>query len=68
MIWRDHALRLGYNKEFRLLAHLARRANQYVTHVDLLEEIVSYCQSSIDCVKDEIRREESEESTDGSDE
>ena len=39
VIWRDHALRLGYNKEFRLLAHLARRANQYVTHVDLLEEI-----------------------------
>lgn len=39
VIWRDHVLRLGYTKEFRLLAHLARRANRYVTHVDLLEDI-----------------------------
>ena len=39
VIWRDHPLYLGYTKEFRLLAHLARRANQYVMHVDLLEDV-----------------------------
>lgn len=39
LIWRDHPLYLGYTKEFRLLQHLARRANRYVSHVDLLEDV-----------------------------
>lgn len=39
VIWRDQTLYLGYTIEFRLLAYLTRRVNQYVTHVDLLQEI-----------------------------
>jgi len=39
VLWRNKMLDLGNTIEFRLLAHLARRVNQYVPHVDLLEEI-----------------------------
>lgn len=39
VIWRTKTLCLGNTKEFSLLAHLARRVNQYVPHVDLLDEI-----------------------------
>ena len=39
VLWREHTLYLGYTIEFRLLAYLTRRVNQYVTHVDLLDEI-----------------------------
>lgn len=63
VIWRDRGLRLGYNKEFRLLAHLARHANQYVTHVDLLEEIweddfadVALLRAGIQRLKTKLRR------------
>ncbi len=37
--WRGKTLHLGHIKGFWLLARLARRANQYVTHADLLPEI-----------------------------
>lgn len=63
VIWRDRALYLGYTKEFRLLAHLARRINQYVTHVDLLEEIwdddfasTSLLHAGIQRLKTKLRR------------
>lgn len=63
VIWRDQALCLGYTKEFRLLAHLARRANQYVTHVDLLEDIwdddfadTSLLRAGIQRLKTKLRR------------
>ena len=39
VIWRDKTLHLGHTQGFRLLERLARRANQYVTHLDLLREI-----------------------------
>ena len=39
VIWRGKTLHLGHSKGFWLLARLARRANQYVTHLDLLREI-----------------------------
>lgn len=39
VIWRNKAICLGNTKEFRLLTYLARRANQYVTHLDLLEAV-----------------------------
>lgn len=63
VIWRDHSLHLGYTKEFRLLAHLARRANQYVTHVDLLKDIwdddfadVSLLRAGIQRLKTKLRQ------------
>ncbi len=37
--WRGRTLHLGYTQGFRLLTRLARRATQYVTHLDLLREI-----------------------------
>ncbi len=39
VIWRGKTLHLGHSKGFWLLARLARRTNQYVTHLDLLREI-----------------------------
>ncbi|MCX5684110.1 MAG: winged helix-turn-helix domain-containing protein [Planctomycetota bacterium] len=39
VIWRGRTLHLGHTQGFWLLARLARRPNQYITHVDLLEEV-----------------------------
>ncbi len=39
VLWRGQALHLGHSKGFWVLARLARRVNQYVTHSDLLQEI-----------------------------
>ncbi|MBM4018456.1 MAG: winged helix-turn-helix transcriptional regulator [Planctomycetes bacterium] len=39
VIWRGRTLHLGHTQGFWLLARLARRPNQYITHVDLLGEI-----------------------------
>lgn len=65
VIWRDHVLRMGYTKQFRLLAHLVRRVNRYVTHVDLLEDLwdddfadVSLLRAGIPRLKTKLRREE----------
>lgn len=37
--WNGRTLHLGHTQGFWLLTRLARRANQYVTHLDLLREI-----------------------------
>lgn len=39
VIWNGKSHPLGHTQAFWLLARLARSANQYVTHVDLIEEI-----------------------------
>ena len=39
VIWRGKALHLGNTLAFRLLERLARRPNQYVTHLDLLRDV-----------------------------
>ena len=39
VIWRGRTLHLGHTQGFWLLARLARCPNQYITHLDLLEEI-----------------------------
>ncbi len=39
VIWRDKTLHLGHTLAFRFLARLARRPNQYVTHLELLREV-----------------------------
>ena len=39
VIWRGRTLHLGHTQGFWLLARLARRPNQYITHLDLLQEI-----------------------------
>ena len=39
VIWRGRTLHLGHTQGFWLLARLARCPNQYVTHLDLLQEI-----------------------------
>jgi hypothetical protein len=37
--WQGRSVRLGHTQAFWLLARLSRRANQYVTHLDLMREI-----------------------------
>lgn len=37
--WRGRTLHLGHTQGFWLLSRLARRINQYVTHVDLLKDV-----------------------------
>ncbi|MCC6661548.1 MAG: winged helix-turn-helix transcriptional regulator [Phycisphaerales bacterium] len=39
VVWNGRALHLGHTQGFWLLARLARSANQYVTHLDLIQEI-----------------------------
>ncbi len=39
MLWNGKALHLGHTHGFWLLARLSRSANQYVTHLDLIQEI-----------------------------
>lgn len=39
VVWNGRLLHLGHTQGFWLLARLARSANQYVTHLDLLQEI-----------------------------
>jgi len=39
VIWNGKSLHLGYTRSFRLLGRLARRPNQYVTHLDLLQDV-----------------------------
>ena len=39
VIWKGRTLRLGHTVSFRLLARLARRPNQFVTHLDLLRDV-----------------------------
>lgn len=39
VIWRGTSLHLGHTLAFRLLDRLARRPNQYVTHLDLLQDV-----------------------------
>ena len=39
VIWKGKILHLGQTLSFRLLARLARRPNQYVTHIDLLRDV-----------------------------
>lgn len=60
VIWRNKAICLGNTKEFRLLTYLARRANQYVTHLDLLEEVwdsQDKATATIRCVVRHLRRQ-----------
>ena len=39
VIWKGKILHLGQTLSFRLLARLARRPNQYVTHIELLRDV-----------------------------
>jgi hypothetical protein len=39
VIWKGRSVHLGHTQGFWLLTRLARRTNQYVTHLDLLREI-----------------------------
>jgi len=39
VVWDGKRVHLGHTVAFRLLARLARRPNQYVTHLDLLEDV-----------------------------
>jgi hypothetical protein len=39
VIWKGKTLHLGHTLAFRFLARLARRPNQYVTHLDLLRDV-----------------------------
>ncbi len=39
VVWNGNVLHLGHTQGFWLLARLTRSANQYVTHLDLIQEI-----------------------------
>jgi DNA-binding response OmpR family regulator len=39
VLWNGRSLHLGHTIYFRLLERLARRPNQYITHLDLLREV-----------------------------
>lgn len=39
VVWHGNMIHLGHTQSFWLLARLARSANQYVTHLDLIEDI-----------------------------
>lgn len=39
VIWNGKSLHLGHTRAFRLMERLARRPNQYVTHVELLRDV-----------------------------
>ncbi len=39
VIWNEKKLHLGHTLAYRLLARLARRPNQYVTHLDLIRDV-----------------------------
>jgi DNA-binding response OmpR family regulator len=39
VLWNGKAIHLGHTHGFWLLARLSRSANQYVTHLDLIQEI-----------------------------
>jgi DNA-binding response OmpR family regulator len=39
VFWKGRSLHLGNTLPFRFLARLARRPNQYVTHLDLLRDV-----------------------------
>lgn len=39
VLWNGKSVHLGHTQGFWLLARLARSANQYVTHLDLIEDI-----------------------------
>ena len=39
VIWNDKKLHLGHTLAYRLLTRLARRPNQYVTHLDLIRDV-----------------------------
>jgi hypothetical protein len=39
VLWKSRSLHIGYTVNLRLLDSLARRPNQYITHLDLLREV-----------------------------
>jgi DNA-binding response OmpR family regulator len=39
VIWKGKSLHLGHTRAFWLLDRLSRRPNQYVTHLDLLQDV-----------------------------
>ena len=39
VIWNDKKLHLGHTLSYRLLARLAQRPNQYVTHLNLIRDV-----------------------------
>jgi hypothetical protein len=39
VVWHGKMIHLGHTQSFWILARLARGANQYVTHLDLIEDI-----------------------------
>ncbi len=39
VLWKGRSLHLGHTIYFRLLDRLARRPNQYITHLDLLRDV-----------------------------
>ena len=61
--WKGRTLHLGHTQGFWLLTRLARRANQYITHLDLLREIwddefadTGVLRAGIQRLRDKLRR------------
>lgn len=55
VIWRGITLHLGHTLAFRLLRRLARRPNQYVTHLDLLQDVWDGEEREITTIRSTVR-------------
>ena len=55
VLWKGRNLHLGNTLSFRLLAHLARRPNQYVTHLDLLRDVWDDQHLAISTIRSVVR-------------
>lgn len=56
VIWKDKTLHLGHTRSFWLLARLARRPGQYVTHLDLLRDVWDDADRTTATIKSLVRR------------
>ena len=55
VVWKGVSLHLGHTVTFRLLSRLARRPNQYVTHLDLLQDVWDGEDREITTIRSSIR-------------
>src|SRR4051812_20559228 len=53
--WKGRSLYLGHTVRFRLLDRLARRPNQYVTHLDLLHDVWDDEELTTDTIRSTVR-------------
>lgn len=55
VFWKGRSVHLGQTLCFRLLDRLARRPNQYVTHLDLLREVWDDDEAALSTIRSVVR-------------